>query len=264
MIRALFFDIDGTLVSFKTHQIPFSTLEALECAREKGIHIFISTGRPKVLITVLGEMEKRHLIDGYITMNGAYCFVGDEVLNKQTMDPENAAYIMRYCQQRNIPCMVVGEHDICTCQANKLYRDLFFGHLKVGVEIPEITTDEVLAQGREVLQLTAFIGPEEEQVVKQTADKVEYGRWTNEFADITPQGVTKQRGIDVICQHFGIKREETMGFGDGGNDISMLRHTGIGVAMGNAVDAAKEVADYVTTSVDDDGVAHALRHFGVI
>lgn len=264
MIKALFFDIDGTLVSFKTHQIPSSTLEALERAREKGISIFISTGRPKVLITVLGQMEERGLIDGYITMNGAYCFVGDQVVGKQFMDADNAAYIMRYCEERNIPCIVVGEHDICTCQANEAYRDLFFNRLKAGFDIPETTTREVLAQGGEVLQLTAFITSEQEEEVSQKVNQVEYGRWTKEFADITPKGVTKQHGMDVVCGHFGIKLEETMSFGDGGNDIPMLRHAGVGVAMGNAVDAAKEVADYVTTSVDEDGVALALHHYGVI
>ena len=93
---------------------------------------------------------------------------------------------------------------------------------------------------------------------------MEYGRWNPDFADITPKGVTKHQGIDVFCKHFGLQLEETMAFGDGGNDIPMLRHAGIGVAMGNAVEEAKAVADYVTTDVDAEGVAQALKHFGVI
>ena len=63
---------------------------------------------------------------------------------------------------------------------------------------------------------------------------------------------------------FGIRLEETMAFGDGGNDISMLRHAGIGVAMGNAKDDVKVIADYVTASVDDNGIADALKHFGIL
>ena len=55
-----------------------------------------------------------------------------------------------------------------------------------------------------------------------------------------------------------------MAFGDGGNDIGMLRHAGIGVAMGNANDDVKNAADYITTSVDENGIAHALKHFGII
>ena len=65
MIKALFFDIDGTLVSFKTHEIPVSTIEALTAAKAKGIHIFISTGRPRVIINNLSALQERNLIDGY-------------------------------------------------------------------------------------------------------------------------------------------------------------------------------------------------------
>ena len=90
------------------------------------------------------------------------------------------------------------------------------------------------------------------------------GRWHPAFVDVTAKGNTKQNGIDQIIRHFGIKLEETMAFGDGGNDISMLRHAGIGVAMGNANDNVKAVADYVTTSVDEDGIAHALEQFKII
>ena len=80
MTKALFFDIDGTLVSFETHAIPASTIEALTIAHETGIKIFIATGRPKAIINNLADIQDRGLIDGYITMNGAYCFVGDEVI----------------------------------------------------------------------------------------------------------------------------------------------------------------------------------------
>ena len=67
-----------------------------------------------------------------------------------------------------------------------------------------------------------------------------------------------------MIEPFGFQLSETMAFGDGGNDISMLRHAAIGVAMGNAKEDVKEAADYVTTSVDEDGIKKALQHFGVI
>ena len=73
MIKALFFDIDGTLVSFRTHEIPESTVNALEEVKKQGLKVYISTGRPLSIITNLGQIQ--HLIDGYITTNGAYCFV---------------------------------------------------------------------------------------------------------------------------------------------------------------------------------------------
>ncbi|MBR0265510.1 MAG: HAD hydrolase family protein, partial [Prevotella sp.] len=84
------------------------------------------------------------------------------------------------------------------------------------------------------------------------------------FTDITANGADKGKGILAIARHEGFDPSRTMAFGDGGNDTSMILQAGIGVAMGNAIEALKQQADYVTTSVDDDGIMGALRHFGLI
>ena len=89
---ALFFDIDGTLVSFRTHRIPDSTIQALTSARQAGHRIFIATGRPPLIITNLGAIE--HLIDGYVTINGALCFVGDKVLKCKEIANETARFVV--------------------------------------------------------------------------------------------------------------------------------------------------------------------------
>ena len=86
MIKALFLDIDGTLVSFHTHRIPRSTVESLEKAKKKGLKIFISTGRPLTYINNLDDIKS--LIDGYITTNGAYILVGDKVIACHTIPKE--------------------------------------------------------------------------------------------------------------------------------------------------------------------------------
>ena len=186
MTKALFFDIDGTLVSFETHRIPSSTIEALEAAHAKGLKIFIATGRPKAIINNLSELQDRNLIDGYITMNGAYCFVGEEVIYKSAIPQEEVKAMAAFCKKKGVPCIFVEEHNISVCQPNEIIR------------------------------------------------------------------------------HFGIKLEETMSFGDGGNDISMLRHAAIGVAMGQAKEDVKAAADYVTAPIDEDGISKAMKHFGII
>lgn len=260
MIKALFFDIDGTLVSFQTHCIPTSTIEALAEAKAKGLQIFIATGRPRLIINNLGALQAQNLIDGYITMNGAYCFVGDEVIYKSAIQTTEVTALTSFCAERNIPCIVVGEHHLCVCQPTDLIEQIF--HVQLGVDILHArlkNMDEMT--GKDIFQLTPFINEAEEQMIRPAIPNCEIGRWHPAFADITAIGNTKQRGIDEMIRRFGIRREETMAFGDGGNDISMLRHVGIGVAMGNARDEVKAAADYVTASVDEDGVAKALRKF---
>lgn len=93
---------------------------------------------------------------------------------------------------------------------------------------------------------------------------IESGRWCADFTDITAKGVCKAKGLREISRIRGIQIPETMAFGDGGNDLSIIREAGVGVAMGNSNDILLENADYITTSVDDDGVYNALSHYGII
>ena len=261
MIKALFFDIDGTLVSFNTHHIPSSTIEAIKKAHQKGVKVFIATGRPKILINNLAELQEANLIDGYITMNGAYCFVGKNIIYKKTIHPKEVKAMADFCKQNGNACIFVEEHDISVCQSNEMIKKIFYDFLHVET-IPTTTFEE--AAKKEIIQLTPFITEKEEQEVMPFIPNCEVGRWYPAFADITAKGVTKQVGIDEIIKYFNIRLEETMAFGDGGNDISMLKHAGIGVAMGQAKEEVKAAADYVTTSVDEDGISQAMEHFGII
>ncbi len=105
---------------------------------------------------------------------------------------------------------------------------------------------------------------ETEKEIRKLMPDCEFGRWHPTFVDITAKGNTKQKGMEHILEYFGMDVSETMAFGDGGNDIPMLRFAEIGVAMGNSSEEVQQHANYVTTSVDEDGIANALKHFHVI
>ena len=120
------------------------------------------------------------------------------------------------------------------------------------------------ALNEKVYQLNVFVSEEEEGDFMQLMPNSKTARWTSHFTDIIPKDGGKNKGIDAIINHFGIKLEETMAFGDGGNDIDMLKHAGIGIAMENARDDVKEIADFITTSVDDDGITNALKYYNVL
>lgn len=259
MVKAVFFDIDGTLVSFNTHRVPDSAREAIETIRKKGIKVFIATGRHFSVINNLGDME----FDGYITMNGCYCLDGtDKVIFKKSIDPSDVNGFIDYLQQvREFPCLFVEENKLSINYIDK-EAEYLMQLLKQEEKLPQNELDYY--RDKELFQLTAFFRESQEEEVMSRLPNCSTMRWYPTFADVIAKGVDKGVGIDQFCDYYGFSLDETMAFGDGGNDIEMLRHAGIGVAMGNARDEVKQAADYVTDSVDDDGVFKALQHFELI
>ena len=257
---ALFFDIDGTLVSFQTHEIPPSTILALTQAKANGHRVFIATGRPPIIITNLGAIE--HLIDGYVTTNGALCFVGSEIVACNAIPQEEARRVVDDAVAKRYGLIVIGERDIAVWDPKGDVDDLFRRQLAVQNLNQAKPVEEVLSQ--RVLQLTAFFDSDYEQQMMARIPGCISGRWHPAFTDITARGADKGEGLLLMATREGIDPKYTMAFGDGGNDTSMIRAAGIGVAMGNAIEALKKEADYVTTSVDDDGILNALRAFAII
>ena len=257
---ALFFDIDGTLVSFQTHQIPPSTILALTQAKANGHRVFIATGRPPLIITNLGAIE--HLIDGYITINGALCFIGPDVVSCKDIPKEAVLTVVNDAKEKNYGLIVVGERDVAVLDPQGEVDRLFRGKLAVENLNQAKPLDGVLQQ--RILQLTPFFKEAYEPDLMARIPTCTSGRWNPDFTDITAKGADKGEGIKTLAKHLGLDIRYTMAFGDGGNDASMIKTAGIGVAMGNAIEALKNVAHYTTSSVDDDGILKALRHFGLV
>ena len=141
---ALFFDIDGTLVSFKTHQIPKSTIFALTQAKANGHRVFIATGRPPLIITNLGAIQ--HLIDGYVTTNGALCFVGETVVRCREIAPEEARLVVTDAQEKDYGVIVIGESDVAVLDPHGEVDRIFRQELAVENLNQAIPVDEVLKQ----------------------------------------------------------------------------------------------------------------------
>lgn len=257
---ALFFDIDGTLVSFKTHEIPQSTIKALTLAKANGSRVYIATGRPPLIITNLGTIDS--LIDGYITTNGALCYVGDELVTCQAIPKEDVLTCVNDCQEKGNSLIVVGRKNVAVFDPKGDVDRIFRQMLAVKNLDKASPLDEVLQQ--DILQLTPFFPADYEPELMARMPQCVSGRWHPEFTDITANGADKGKGIFAMARHEGFDVSRTIAFGDGGNDTSMILQAGIGVAMGNAIEELKQQADYVTTSVDEDGILNALQHLHVI
>ncbi|MDR0700353.1 MAG: Cof-type HAD-IIB family hydrolase [Tannerella sp.] len=257
MIKAIFLDIDGTMVSFNTHRVPENTRNVLRDARKKGVKIFVATGRHRSDINNLGDLE----FDGYITLNGGYCFVGNKVIFKKPVPPEDVEAFIRYGEEvEHLPCFFV--------EAERVSADMENEHMTAMMKLVKFEPRPIVPArefiNKEIFQMTAFFSVEREAEIMNCLPGCTATRWYPTFADIVARGVDKSGGLEKIGGYFGFGVDEMMAIGDGGNDITMIKYAGTGIAMGNAGEEVKDVADYVTTSVDDDGVGCALRYFGVV
>lgn len=256
MTKILFFDIDGTLVSFNTHSIPQSTLDAIKSVRSKGIKVWIATGRPMPFINNLGDLE----YDGVISATGAHCQTKEgEVIFSQPIDKADIQRMIEHQQKTGMAVAYAGNKQVIMTAPNGITENAKEIFQLLDIPVPELHNPEE-ALGFDVMEVIAFFTAEEapymmSNVLKGCSD----ARWHPDFVDCVTNGSNKARAIDKVIAHYGFDISETMAFGDGGNDIPMLQYAAVGVAMGNASDEVKNAADIVTSCVDEDGIARILN-----
>ena len=255
MIRAAFFDVDGTLLSHKTKGIPASARAAVAALRAKGIKCIVATGRQ------MSEMRKLPIadtdFDGYITLNGQLILDGEKrVLSGVPITGRVKEFLVDCFREHRFPALLV--------EQERVYLNYLSDHVRAtqaAISSPVPPFGEYT--GEPVYQVCAYLRPGEEGILDPIMGQCVATRWNYGGLDIIAQGGGKVRGISRYLEETGILPEETIAFGDGENDIEMLKFAGIGVAMGNAEPVVKAAADYVTADIDEDGIVKALCHFGL-
>ena len=255
MIKAAFFDIDGTLLSFKTHRIPASAQRVLDEFREQGIKCVISTGRPTY------QMPDWLLtgFDAYVTLSGQYCFDADGLYRSHCIDPVDVRVI--------VDQVAAGAYDSLCMQGEDSFVNRLSPRVVAAGDNAGITYHEddfARALDAPCYQFCAFVDPADEHIVTDATAHSLTTRWCDLFCDVIPEGGGKDLGVRATLERMGIAPDEAIAFGDGENDLSMFGAVGTSVAMGNAQESVKAAATYVTTHVDDDGLYNAARHFGLI
>ena len=261
MIKAAFFDVDGTLVSFRQKFLSDRVREDLAALRARGVKIFLSTGR------ALQDLERTGMLrgarfDGYVTLGGQFCCDGDGTVFRDEpigLDDMRGAYEV-FKDHPSFPVLLEGNGESWLTQVNDRVREIYeFLHTEV---YPVCPLEKLLEM--KVYQFVPFVPPEEENIFLDAMPGCTHTRWHPLGVDILPRDGGKGVGLRAAMERYGFAPEEVMAFGDGENDMSMLREAGIGVAMGNGDEQVKAMADYVTGGVEEDGVSQALRHFGLL
>ena len=250
-IRAAFFDIDGTLLSFRTHRVSPGTVEAFDILHRAGVRTFIASGRPQVLFPA---MPLR--FEGCVTMNGGYCFIGDRVVLSNPIPQEESDRWLQYAMEKNLCTMVFTDREMYVNRLDDPVANAIRDQLEFTMP-PQLDTRRML--GLTAYQIIAVMPAGQDKEVEAMLPHCRLPRWHPQFSDMVNRENSKAAGIEAVIRHFGIRREECMAFGDGGNDIEMLEYCGVGVAMGNANDEVKRHADHVTASVDEEGILCAVR-----
>lgn len=262
-IKGVFFDIDGTLTSFVTHIVPESTVRAIQDLRAKGVKVFICTGRaPSYMGVVLDTMPVA--FDGIVALNGQYCFDDDGLLARNPLDQTDVATVTRWLDEH--PDVVANYAEEDYAYFNQITDTMRKAWAGLGKTAPQRFVDDphMRTPTHDTFQISPYIDEATEAELLALCPNTTGVRWHPDFTDLIPADGGKPSGMRRFMERYGWQREETMAFGDGGNDTEMLRFAGIGVAMGNATEEPKKAADWVTDDVDHDGVANALRHFGVL
>ena len=256
-IKAVFFDIDGTLVSFKSHTVPESARRAIARLREQGVKVFIATGRLMKHVAIVNDIE----VDGYITVNGGYCITSvGEVIFESAFPRATVERVIDLSEQYGFDLNVMTHQDMYVSSMGERVKKIAS---MINI-MPTVADVRAIAATQPVVQMCPYISRELEQEIMPLLPDCVGSRWIETFMDLNVRGVDKSLGIQQVMNYYGLTMAEAMAFGDGGNDLPMVRDAAVGVAMGNACDELKAVADYITSSVDEDGVSRALEHFGLI
>ena len=268
-IKMILLDLDGTLLnSDKT--VSAANYAALERAAAMGVHIVPATGR---FYEGMPEVVRNLPFVRYaVSVNGAEIYDAREkkVLHKEELEPEEAVAIYEYLSR--LPALCDAYVDGWGYMARSHYQriDEFTAVPYVVKMLKELRTpvDDMKAflTQHKTQKVMAFFNDMDRRAVELERVKTLFPNTAVSSSvanniEVNAQKATKGGALLNLCQVLGVDVKDTMAFGDGSNDLEMIRNAGIGVAMGNAYPGLKEAADYVTLTCDEDGVAHAIEKF---
>ena len=259
MIKAVFFDCDGTLLSHRTNRVPRSVRRSFNLLKEKGIMRVLSTGRHRNELEQLRQLDGLEF-DAWITVNGACTYDNDEIIDAHPVSDRSIRRVYDYLQSHELATEFFLDHDFFISRIDDI---VIRNQEIIHTPLPPVgPLERILA---EPVYLFVPFGIAKADEMLSGLDDVVVTRWYyHDAIDVTDVSTGKDTGMKAICRKYHIERDETIAFGDAMNDLPMLKAAGIGVAMGNGEDELKKAADLVTDDIDDDGVYRALVRLGIL
>lgn len=259
---ALFFDIDGTILSEITGEIPSSALTALKEAKQNGHTLFINTGRT---YSSLPAAIKRFDFDGYLCGCGTYLVYHDEVLLENHIEGKRGREIIDKMYACHLDGIMEGTEDI------------YFPLKRSRFEKLEVTRRHFRSAGLGLEQYTEtgnFIYDKlflyvDEQGDKETffnfiaEDMEPIDRGDNAY-EVVQKGYSKATACEFMLKYLGMEKDQAYIFGDSTNDLSMFAYGQHTVAMGKHAAELEPYTEFITRTVEEDGIVHAMKYYGLI
>ena len=265
--RAIALDLDGTLTNHDKVVTP-RTRQALLQAESKGAVIILASGRPTYGIVPVAECLELEKRGGYILS-----YNGGNIVNAKTGEklfsqflPDAVIPILyKYAKEKNHALLGYAGNEIITEMPDDQYVKEESRINKMNIRKVDNLLDALEPHPTKLLMTgdpTDMIKAEEE-LVEILGEKMDIFRSAPFFLELVPKGIDKAQSLLRLLSKINLTPADLMAFGDGYNDLSMLKLAGVGVAMANAAPEVRADADYVTLSNEEDGVAEALLHFGM-
>ena len=255
-IKIAFFDIDGTLIDMDTKVITQTTLNTLKQLQNNGIKVCVATGRPPRSVPSFDGFK----FDAYLTFNASYCYSDKEVIFSNPISQKDVQKIIENASSIHRPVLLA---DKDRNGANGCDIDLK-DYMAISKQSVEVIEDfEEFSKG-EIYQIMIGFHLNELDLIMKDANGAKMTAWWHRAGDIIPANGGKGKGIGEVLKYFHFSKEEAIAFGDGTNDVEMLKAVGLGVAMANATEDLKAVADVICPSVKEEGVYQYCKEIGLV
>ncbi|MGG6796211.1 UNVERIFIED_CONTAM: Cof-type HAD-IIB family hydrolase [Streptococcus canis] len=278
MSKIIFLDVDGTLVDYD-NRIPETAIKAIRLARDKGHKVYVCTGRSRAEI----QAEIWDIgLDGMIGGNGSYVEDNEEVVMHQLISKEETKHIVDWLHSRGLEFYLESNNGLFASEnfkevARPVLREYSLRKGKAEEEVKDQEAEDALhglTYGGELyrddLNKVSFILSDYQDHLDSIDEfpELEAHTWggrgeTALFGDLGVKDINKAHAVDVLLNHLGADRKNTIAFGDAKIDIPMLEYCQVGVSMGNGGPEILEMADMVTDDVEEDGLYNAFEKLGL-
>lgn len=256
-IKIIFFDVDGTLIDMSKRIISDRTLRTLKSLQANDYILCLATGRGPLALPRFDDFE----FDAYLTFNGSYCFDKKQTLLSNPIPKSDIETLIRNATNLQRPLSIASDKLMIANGKNQDLIDYFaFVHQEV---IVSEDFESVVAK-EDIYQIMMGLRVDDYPAMMENIQHAKITAWWDRAVDIIPANGGKGNGVRHILEKYQLDASQAMAFGDGNNDIELLRAVGLGVAMANASDDLKAVADDQCGHVAEDGVYHYCKAMGLI